>query len=212
MFAGYNDATQVERLVDELEVRGGQHQLIMFLSGPAGAGKSAAVKVARRFCFDFCRTARLPWSESTFLFTAYTGTAAMEVGGVTICKAAYIFWKKALNEDEKKRWREVKILIIDEISFMSDDQFQELNRKLQALMDNKNKPFGGISVIFAGNFCQLEPCGEKRSQLLFSRESSRLWDSVNTTIFLNNEHRFKEDPKYSRMMKTMWQKDLSLKD
>ena len=87
----------------------------------------------------------------------------------------------------------MKILIIDEMSFMSDDQFQELNRKLQGLMD-KNKPFGGISVIFAGDFRQLEPCGEKQSQLLFSRESSRLWDSVNTTIFLDNEHRFKEDP------------------
>ena len=54
VFAGYQDAAEVERLLEELKVRGGQEQLIMFLSGPAGAGNSAAVKVARRFCFDFC--------------------------------------------------------------------------------------------------------------------------------------------------------------
>ena len=92
----------------------------MFVSGPAGAGKSSAVKVARQFCFEFCRAASMQWSEFTFFFTAYTGTAAMEVGGMTICKAAYIFTKRALTEDDKQMWQDVKILIIDEISFMSD--------------------------------------------------------------------------------------------
>lgn len=72
----------------------------MSLSGPAGAGKSAAVKVARRFCFNFCRAAGMPWIEFTFLFTGDTGTAAMEVGGVTICKAAFVFKKKSLTEED----------------------------------------------------------------------------------------------------------------
>ena len=33
-------------------------------------------------------------------------------------------------------WREVKILIIDEISFMSNSKFLKLDRKLEALRDN----------------------------------------------------------------------------
>lgn len=82
------------RLVEELEVRGGREQLTIFLSGPAGVGKSASVKVARRFYFNFCRAAGMPWSKFTFLFAAYTDTAVMEVDGVTICKAASIFEKK----------------------------------------------------------------------------------------------------------------------
>ena len=90
LFAGYKDAAEVGRLFKELKARGGRAQLIILLSGPAGAGKSATVKVARRFCFDFCRAAGMPWSKFTFLFTAYTGTAAMAVGGVTICEAVFI--------------------------------------------------------------------------------------------------------------------------
>ena len=46
----------MDRLVEHLKARGGMDQLIMFLTGPAGAGKSTAVKVAQRFCFEFCRT------------------------------------------------------------------------------------------------------------------------------------------------------------
>ena len=210
-FSDYKDEDKVNRVIEELKVRGGQEHLIMFLSGPAGAGKSSAIKVARRFCFEFCRAASIQWSECTFLFTAYTGTAAMEVGGVTICKAAFIFKKRALTEEDKRMWRDVKILIIDEISFMSDGQFQELDKRLKVLRD-KNKPFGGFVIIFAGDFRQLEPCGEKQSNLLFSRESSCLWDlSINTTIFLNNEHRFKDDPRYGKWLKTMWKSDLPVK-
>lgn len=37
--------------------------------------------------------------------------------------------------------KEVMILIIDEVSFMSNEQPKELNRKIQALKDKK-KPFG----------------------------------------------------------------------
>ena len=43
-----------KELIEELKVRGGHGQLIMFLSGPAGAGKSTATKAAWRFCFEFC--------------------------------------------------------------------------------------------------------------------------------------------------------------
>ena len=98
MFAGYNDATQVERVVNELEVWGDQQQLIVSLYGPAGACNSAAVKVTRCVRFSFCRMAKVPCDESIFMFTVYAQTVAMEVDGVTMYKAAYIFQKKALNK------------------------------------------------------------------------------------------------------------------
>ncbi len=83
----------------------------------------------------------------------------MEIGGITILKAAFIFAKRALTEKNKQvLGRDVKILIINEISFMSDRQFQELDKRLKVLRD-KNKPFGGFLIIFAGDFFQLDPCG-----------------------------------------------------
>ncbi len=41
-------------LVNRLKARGGQDQLLVFLTGPAGSGKSTAVMVAQQFCFGFC--------------------------------------------------------------------------------------------------------------------------------------------------------------
>jgi cytidylate kinase len=31
-------------------------QLLMFVTGPAGAGKSTATEVPQQFCFEFCRS------------------------------------------------------------------------------------------------------------------------------------------------------------
>ena len=41
---------------DKLYALGAKEQLIMFLTGSAGAGKTTAVKLAQRFCFEFCRS------------------------------------------------------------------------------------------------------------------------------------------------------------
>ncbi len=40
--------------IKKLKARGGRDQLLMFLTWPAGLGKSTAVKVAQQFCYEFC--------------------------------------------------------------------------------------------------------------------------------------------------------------
>jgi hypothetical protein len=92
---------KINDIVRRLEAQGGQNQLIMFLTGPAGSGKSTAVKVAQQFCYDFCLAVGVMWSDSTFLFTAYTGAAASLFGGVTISKAAFLNQQKALSLNNK---------------------------------------------------------------------------------------------------------------
>ena len=105
--AGHSTETQIEEILEELKARGAQNQLLMFLTGPAGAGKSTAVKTTRRFCFSFCRSAGIMWSDYNFLFTAYTGTAAMGVAGVDICKVAFLMIDRKLSEKDKSMWRDV---------------------------------------------------------------------------------------------------------
>jgi adenylylsulfate kinase-like enzyme len=51
---GYPNTTEMEDIVNRLKARGGQDQLLMFLTGPAGSGKSTAVMVAQQFCFEIC--------------------------------------------------------------------------------------------------------------------------------------------------------------
>ena len=207
-----NDSMTINDIKRRLKARGGQSQLIMFLTGPAGSGKSTAVKVAQQFCFDFCLAVGVMWSDATFLFTAYTGAAASLFGGVTISKAAFLNKQIALTLEDKNEWQDVRILIVDEVSFMSDKNILALDRKLKDIGD-RNKPFGGFSIIFAGDFRQLEPVGTTESDLIFSSSSSNHWIScINVIIILDNAHRFTADPAYGQMLKRMWDGELSEAD
>ena len=192
---------KINDIVHRLEARGGQNQLIMFLTGPAGSGKSTAVKVAQQFCYDFCLAVGVMWSDRTFLFAAYRGAAASLFGGVTISKAAFLNQQKALSLHDKNTWQDVQILIVDEVSFMSNKNLGILDVKLTEF-GNRAKLFGGFTIIFAGDFHQLEPVGLSDLDLLFSSFSSKHWDTcINAIIILDNDHRFKEDPEYGQMLK-----------
>jgi hypothetical protein len=103
-----------------MEARGGQEQLLLFLTGPAGSEKSTAMRVAEQFSYDFFLAVGVMWSDTTFMFTAYKGSAASLIGGVTISKAAYLNLQRQLNEDDINEWKDVGILVIDEVSFMSN--------------------------------------------------------------------------------------------
>ena len=127
-----SDDVNIHDVVKHLTALGAKEQLPMFLTGPTGAGKTTAVKLAQRFCFEFSNAVSIMWSDRTFLFTAYTGSAASCFGGVTICKAAFLNKKKvALTPDEIDDWKDVRILVIDEISFMQDTEILELGRQLK---------------------------------------------------------------------------------
>ncbi len=202
----------INNVVNRLEARDGQSQLIMVLTGLAGSGKSTSVKVAQQFCCDFCLAVGVMWSDQIFLFTAYTGAAASLFGGVTNSKATFLNQQKALSLNNKNGWQDVQILIVDEVSFMSDKILEALDVKAKEI-GNRAKPFGGFSIIFAGDFCQLEPIGSTEFDLMFSSLSSKHWDScINAIIILDNVHCFKEDPEHGEISKRMWNGDLSTED
>jgi hypothetical protein len=95
---------------------------------------------------------------------------------------------------------------------MSDTVLKTLDKKLNQI-GNGSHAFGGFSIIFSGDFCQLEPVCSNNSELLFSSLSSRHWDNnINVVIILDIDHCFKEDPKYGQMLKRMWNGDLSIED
>ena len=205
-------STDATNIIKKLKARGGRDQLLMFLTGPAGSGKSTSMKIAQQFCYEFCIAVGIMWSDKTFIFTAYTGSAASLFGGVTISKAAFLNQRKQLSVDDRNEWQDVRIVVIDEVSFMSDTIFKTLDTKLKEIK-NRTQPFGGLSIIFAGDFRQLEPIGVNDTELLFSSLSSKHWENcINAVIILDNEHRFKEDPEYGQMLKRMWSGDLTKED
>ena len=91
------------------------------------------------------------------------------------------------------------------------DDIKKLDRHLKDLNGVPNKPFGGQSIIFAGDFRQFEAILAKH--LLYHINSSRLWEnSINCVIILENIHRFKDDPEYGEMLTRLWRDDLTQED
>ena len=208
------DLSDERRIHEKLKARGGEDNLRMFLTGPAGAGKTTAIKAAQKYCHEFCQVSGVFFSDSTFLFTAYIGSAASMCGGKTILKTAGLQPNGkcgCLKQEILNQWTGVRILIIDEISFMNDEQLLSLNQRLQQIKDDPSKPYGGMSVIFAGDFRQLLPGNASNKSVLFSTANSRHFENtLNVALILENEHRFKDCPAYGKLLKEFWYDDLSL--
>jgi len=130
----------------------------IFLTGPAGTGKSVTLNKIKEYCID---------SNKNFGITATTGSAAFILGGKTIHSYLGIGLAKESAEDIFKfvryklphvatRLRECEVLIIDEISMLDAELFDKISDYLKYIRRN-NKPFGGIQLVLTGDFCQLEP-------------------------------------------------------
>lgn len=102
--------------------------------------------------------------------TASTGIAATHMNGMTIHAWSGIGVRDHLTLRHLQTLRsrkymtnkmdDVAVLIIDEISMLHLKQFSMVDEVLQYFKGN-NLPFGGIQVVFSGDFYQLPPIGEQ---------------------------------------------------
>jgi hypothetical protein len=175
---------------------GAQTHLKMFLTGAGGCGKSHVIFAARKFCHRFSQQAGILFDGNTFLLTAYVGSAAAIWGGITTHSAAHLN-KKRVTDDQLKEWENVKILIVDEVSYFSKTDLETLERKLRRLKRRGDIEYGGVHIVFAGDLRQLEPvCGKP-----FYFEWSKCWQgAINCAIMLENNHRFKNDPHFGKLL------------
>jgi ATP-dependent DNA helicase PIF1 len=122
--------------------------------------------------------------------TSTTGVSALLINGTTLhsylgiglgtqdVDGLYLKIKK--NPFILKRWRNLEILIIDEISMLSPELFDKLEKLARVLRENP-KPFGGIQLIITGDFLQLPPV--KSSEFCFESIS---WDiSIDKTFYFD---------------------------
>ena len=104
----------------------------------------------------FCDRAEVPFDKDIFKVTACTGAAAAQLtSGMTIHSAAQINMRKVNHISIE--WESTNTVFIDEISFMSSAVLQKLDNNLRTLTGKRDKLFGGLNVIFVGDFRQLKP-------------------------------------------------------
>ncbi|KAF5325769.1 hypothetical protein D9611_000667 [Ephemerocybe angulata] len=151
------------RIISDHITMGGK-QLLIYVGGSGGTGKSHVIKAIVAL---FTRLGR----RSELLLGAPTGIAAVLIGGSTLHSLALInpSGNSSSNHKLQEVWRGVKYLVIDEIS-MVGARFLATFAKRVALGKGEHKEvsdtlFGGVNVIFTGDFCQLTP---PKQQSLFS--------------------------------------------
>ena len=141
-----------------------------------------------------------------------TGVAATLICGKTMHDALFLNQKREIEPEQIELWADTHLLIIDEISFASKSDFQMMHKQLGKLKQVINKKFGGLNIIFSGDFRQLEPVG--RGKLPIYKDNNRPYfiDQVNCYIELNGMYRFKRDVRWGKLLMRMWNGELTKED
>ena len=140
--------------------------LNVFLTGPGGSGKSFVIEHIRKWAIS---------EKKTIGITALTGAAAVTICGQTI--HSFLGIKIATqppqqvahnilkyNPSKASLLQNLDMLIIDEISMLSDKLFDYISEFLHYIRTDKSPyypevsvAFGGIQLILVGDLAQLPP-------------------------------------------------------
>lgn len=163
----------------------------VFLTGSAGAGKTYVLNQYINY---------LKQHRVAVAVTASTGIAATHMNGMTIHSWAGIGIREHLtlqhlsNLKKRKYFRDkmdkVKVLVIDEISMLHRNQLDLVNQVLKFFKENE-LAFGGIQVVFSGDFFQLPPIGNEweTAREKFAFMSTAWLEAEPVICYLTEQHR-----------------------
>lgn len=167
----------------------------VFLTGEPGSGKTHTVN------------AYVSWLREHGIepaITASTGIAATHIGGITIHSWSGIGIAERLSagdvdaiaskEHVAKRIFKSRILVIDEVSMLSGETLRMVEAVVREVR-RTGEVFGGMQVIFVGDFFQLPPVSRRGtgSRSSFAFESS-VWKELNPLVcYLTEQHRQEDE-------------------
>jgi len=174
----------------------------IFMTGPGGSGKTELIKHIvdvssgkniQVCALTGCAAVLLQSEASTLHSWAGIGLANGSINDV--------LHRVLCNKTRRNNWIKTDILIIDEISMMSLKLFTILDILGKKIKKEPNKPFGGIQVIFSGDFYQLPPIGspEDPDSMAFCFESKQWNTTFDKQIQLETIFR-QTDPTYAKIL------------
>ncbi|MFZ2399223.1 MAG: AAA family ATPase [Smithella sp.] len=136
----------------------------IFITGRAGTGKSTLLNYFRNN------------TKKNAVILAPTGVAAVNVGGQTIhsffhfkpnVTLSAIKRKKATGKEKTSIYKKLKTIIIDEVSMVRADLLDCVDKFLRLNGPDSKRPFGGVQMIFIGDFYQLPPVVSSAEREIF---------------------------------------------
>ena len=148
----------------------------IFLTGIGGSWKSYALK-------NWCER-----QNKKIVVTAPTGIAAINAGWTTIHKAFQVSWDNYIKVNHQDiSWDEVDVLIIDEISMVSCELLDYIDKILRTFRTSM-LPFGWMQVILVWDLAQLEPVYNLTDENTKKRYDSLIADKWSTYFIVADSY------------------------
>ena len=185
----------------------------VIVHGGAGCGKSTVINILKQWCQLILQQAGDDPDCPYILVAAPTGTAAAKVFGQTMHTAfGFNFGNEHYSLSDKVRdkkrnlLRNLKIVIIDEISMVKSDQGFQLDKRLREVLQRPAKIFGGVALFYFGDVMQLPPCMGRyifdepiNQDYKLEYQLGLHWEAFEV-IILEENHRQGEDHEYADML------------
>ena len=187
------------RIIANHAVCQNHEQLCMYIGGMGGTGKSQVIKALSHFFL-------LRKEAHRFVIVAPTGTAAALLGGSTYHSMFGINDRMSSTKKGhiKEKLSGVEYVFFDEVSMLSARDMYRINAQLAKVFDRADVPFGGLNMVFSGDFAQLPPAIGGEHVSLYSRTigslstdiksqeeavGKALWHQVTTVVILRQNMR-----------------------
>lgn len=182
-------------------LRSGRH---IFLTGAGGTGKSYLLDVAIKKYPD------------TFVITSTTGISAVGLNPEAKTIHSFSMIGTATNEgfptpkcleffdygkmSDLEAIKGAKRLIIEEVSMLSASRLDLVDRVFRRVRKAYKTPFGGIQMIFAGDFLQLPPVtkgDDEKAEYCFN---ARSWKEAKPEVIYLNEVKRTTNKEFAEML------------
>jgi len=136
----------------------------ILITGRAGTGKSTLLNYFRDN------------TTKNAVILAPTGVAAVNVGGQTIhsffhfkpnVTLAAIKKKRSSDKEKTSLYKKLTTIVIDEVSMVRADLLDCVDKFLRLNGPHSKRPFGGVQMIFIGDFYQLPPVVSSAEREIF---------------------------------------------
>ena len=135
----------------------------LMVHGGAGSGKSSVINIVKQWVHLILQTSGDSPDCPYIIVTAPTGTAAANIRGQTLHSAfSFNFGNEHFSLSDKKRdekrslLRNLKCVIIDEISMVKSDLLFQLDMRLREVTQKPEKIFGGVAIFVFGDLLKYE--------------------------------------------------------
>ncbi|XP_065942854.1 uncharacterized protein [Magallana gigas] len=193
--------------------------LHIFITGGAGTGKSHLIKAIHYEASRLLgRNLTTPHSISVLL-SAFTGTAAFNIGGNTLhhlfslpkyMPLPYEPLREQSLSEMRVQLADLQILVIDEISMVYKRLLYYIHERLVQIKKCK-EPFGGVSVIAVGDFYQLPPVKQRKDERLYKDTALYpfdYWVDLFKVVELTEIMRQRQDIPFAEALNTLRTRDI----